>query len=252
MNIQHPTSNAQHPRRRRDRTRGAVLVVAAVVVLAGCERVPPTVVEQKEEVPPTYLKNLAVKIARYDSDTGKAGDVVFHWSDRKPFVEFGPGALTDRDGNPKDNPTFEYHVDHDAKVYAAADGEVEWVDPRAADDDFALHIKASDGRFTIIYDHVTDPRVEEGEKVMAGDTLGKPGPKEDEYGRTELQVNMHREGQRDISVCPFTFFDPARTETYQRKIEKLMDDWEDFKDDDDIYDQEDHVYPGCITETVVP
>lgn len=233
-------------------TRGVLLFVATVVLLAGCERVPPPVAEKKEVVPPTYLKNLAVKIARYDSDTGKAGDIVFHWSDKKAFIEFGPGSLSDRDGNPKDNPTFEYHVDPDANVYAAAKGTVAWVDPRAADDDFAIHIKAPDGRFTVIYDHVTDPRVDEGDEVTAGNVLGKPGPKNDEFGRTELQVNAHREGQRDISVCPFKFFDPALTDKYQRKIAKLMDDWEEFKDDDDIYDQEDHVYPGCITETVVP
>lgn len=66
--------------------------------------------------------------------------------------------------------------------------------------------------YHIIYDHIKNPQVNEGQQLNAGDVLGKVG----DGARTELQINDDRIGK---SVCPSQFgnatfnnaFEQART-----------------------------------------
>jgi hypothetical protein len=193
--------------------------------------------------------NLGVSIDDYDPETGKAGDIVFTKRDKKPFYEMGAGVLTDQNGNSKDNIAFEYHVDPVSEVFASADGIVVYFEYQEKTDDYEIGIEEPNKSFTIFYDHVTNPTISgEGDIVYAGDILGNPGNWSSSMGRFELQVNTYPPGGGSSTKnCPFLFFHPDLIEEYTSKIEKLMQDWETFKNSDSLYDEEAHIYPGCIS-----
>jgi hypothetical protein len=62
---------------------------------------------------------------------------------------------------------------------------------------------------------------------------------------------MINNSETGLSYCPFEFFDPDLIDEYQQQIAQLMADWESFKGDTEIYDEENHVCPGCRYESMV-
>lgn len=204
-------------------------------------------------VPITYIVNLGVKIEKYDPQTGKAGDIIFNSKDKKPFLEFGPDVLTDRNGNLKDNPAFEYHIDPDAEVMAIADGLVVYYKYQEDKDDYEIGVIEPNETFTVFYDHIANPTLKGlGDNVVAGDILGNPGPWNPSMGRFEIQINTYPRPGGELSNCPFMFFHPDLVEDYQKKVINLMQDWESFKGSSSQYLEENHVFPGCISENVIP
>lgn len=201
-----------------------------------------------------YIKNLGVNFGSYDPLTGRAGDFVFMApiSIAKPLLEFGTGVLADQQGNPKDNPAFEYHLAQDATVYAITKGTVTSIAFQASTQDYEILTRETGANFMVIYDHVTTPAISEGDSVNAGDPLGKPGPwGPSMIGRFEIQINVDQD-QGELSYCPFMLFDPDLVDEFKQKVSQLMSDWETFKGDQNIYNEATHVYPGCLSETAVP
>ena len=62
---------------------------------------------------------------------------------------------------------------------------------------------------------------------------------------------MINNSETGLSYCPFTFFDPNLADEYQQQVSRFMEDWETFKDDPTVYDEENHVCPGCRYESMV-
>lgn len=194
------------------------------------------------------LKNLAVDFAPYDLRTGKAGAFRFTKAEEKMFYVFGE-VVNGSDGS-KILPTFEYHIDMAAIVYAAADGYVDKVKYQEDSKDYEIIIMAEQtSPWGIVYDHVKNPAVEEKNNVTAGQKLGNPGTWNGGLGRTEIQVVKFGEGTT-YSYCPFNYFDPALIEQFKQKVETLMSDWETYRADSGIYNQSEDIFPGCPYESL--
>lgn len=68
--------------------------------------------------------------------------------------------------------------------------------------DYEIWIKtSSNSAYKIIYDHILDLNVITGDKINAGDIIGKVGDK----NRTELQINKTEKNRKELSYCPFDF-----------------------------------------------
>jgi len=192
------------------------------------------------------LKNLSANIAAYDSSTGLAGDFDFAAAkaiDAKIFTAFG-AALTET----TTNPTFEYKIKEGSQITSMVDGEVSSIAYKSEHGDYSIAITPTDAPdWSVVHDHVLDVAVTKGQAVSAGDVLGSVGTWYGGLGRTEIQVINLTDG---MSYCPFSVFDSSISQTYQGKVEQLMNDWENYVEDDNIYDQANMLYPGCVSEKI--
>jgi hypothetical protein len=222
-----------------------IAVLALASILIGWKYL---VLEKPLSGPPPVLKNLGVDFAPYDPSTGRAGAFVFTDSEDKVFLEFG--AVVQGPEGPKVLPTFEYIVSSEADVYAVCDGIVLEIRYQKDTQDYEVLIApTADSPWRVSHDHVRDLKVSEGNKVTAGDVLGKPGTFSDNLGRTEIMV-FKNQFDKSLAYAPFKFFDPKLSEEYQQKVWRLMEDWESFKNDLTIYDQKamTKFYAGCLYE----
>jgi hypothetical protein len=124
------------------------------------------------------------------------------------------------------NPAFEYYVNNsNVQVRSVCQGYVE--DIRLNDNfpDYEVWIKPSTKSvWRIIYDHVLNLNISDGDDVNPGDILGIVG----EGNRTELQINKISD-KSELSYCPFDF----GTSDFIQQHKAYTEDW-------------------CIEETVVP
>ncbi|HHS14193.1 MAG TPA: hypothetical protein ENN03_10570 [bacterium] len=194
------------------------------------------------------IHNLGVKFGSYNAGTGRAGDFIFQASQNKVFLEFG-AVVGDGQGGIKELPTFEYRLDKDAWITAIASGTVTRFVYQSETQDYEFSVRSDeDPDWTVGYDHVKNPRVGMGDRVMPGDTLGNPGTWSATLVRFEIMINNYATG---LSYCPFCCFLPESTLVYQNRVRLLVDQWEAFKGDTTIYDDHLWPWPGCRMESMV-
>ena len=124
------------------------------------------------------------------------------------------------------NPAFEYILSNeDAEVVACAKGVVTKIIDNQGIADLEVHIKPiQNSEWIVIYDHVLEVTVMEGESIEAGYVLGKVGV----GNRTELQVNRG-EGPATLAYCPLDY----GTESFVNLHFDYFETW-------------------CLTPTVIP
>ena len=194
------------------------------------------------------ISNLGVTLGSWDRASNTAGDFVFLERERKVFLEFG-AIVSDGEGGTKELPTFEYKIRPEAVVFAIAEGTVTRFGFQEDTEDYEFAVQSDrDPAFEVGYDHVLNPTVSPGDRVEAGDILGNPGTWSEQLGRFEIMINNSETG---LSYCPFTLFDPNLAQEYQQQVSRFMADWETFKGDPTVYDEESHVCPGCRYESMV-
>jgi len=165
----------------------------------------------------------------------------------KKFIPFGAG------GHPSGNPwaNFEYVLDSNANVYSPCDGVVIdcFFQPDSKDWEIRIRPRTIGGIWEVSLDHVLDVQVKNGDKVKAGQIVGKPGTWLEGLGRVEIQINNNKER---YFYAPFAIFDPATKNTYEAKITKLMNDLQARPYDplipgsyENVFDQTSMLYPGC-------
>ena len=229
--------------------------------------------------PPTLKNLLIMNWGPYDSSTAVSGDFEFTtvWSS---FDEFGRVHSA---GTPSayDNPTFEYKVPLDTKVYIPIDGVVDFVNWQPSSgykqDDWELTIKPRQGSdWVIVIDHVVniscdrtagiicdDPltvngvQLASGTQVTAGDLLGYVGNFEDgggnHIGRTEITVGKYvwgsggsGGGNKDFNnYCPMNYLHESVKSELEASVTQLMASYESWKGDSTFYDEANMVAPGC-------
>ncbi len=185
------------------------------------------------------LKNLGVNFEQA---------FVFLPSENKLFLEYG--AEVSGPSGPKILPTFEYRTAPDAEVFAAMDGVVTNVTYQDRNQDYSIHLQPeTNSPWILEHDHVSNPRVSKGDQVKAGDILGKVGKLDSNLGRTEIML-WDSSGSRPMTYCPLLYFDLSLLSPYKQKIQQHMRDWEAFKGNSNLYNEEKHLLPGCAYENL--
>jgi hypothetical protein len=73
-------------------------------------------------------------------------------------------------------------------------------------DDWEIHIRGSAAAYwDVQQDHVSDPVVAQGDRVRAGDVLGRTGKWSATIGRTELGVAYIEGPGTDMCYCPMDY-----------------------------------------------
>ncbi len=231
-------------------TRSGILVAFSSLLLAACVQDSGPEVRHEDgfrppvDLPAPEVLDLVVEFGKFDSVTGRAGafrlDATTRYAD-KVFLEFN--AVVNGPDGPKRLPTFEYRVDKDALVRAPASGYIIHFEHQPETDDYEIGIARSleDGRHgMVMVDHVRDITLAKGDSVTAGQVIGKAGTWGGELGRVELMVV-----EGDSAYCPLARMPDSLKEAHRSKIRDLMADWEAFKDDPTIYDEDAMPEPGC-------
>ena len=137
------------------------------------------------------------------------------------IIPFGQNLTTSQK-----SPAFEYILSNEeAEVVACTKGVVTKVLINQGIADWELHIQPQqNSEWLVIYDHVLEVTVVEGETIEAGDILGKVGV----GNRTELQINKGK-GTATEAYCPLDY----GTENFVNLHYDYFDIW-------------------CITPTVAP
>lgn len=196
---------------------------------------------------PPVIKNLGVSFAAYDSQTGRAGAFDFLKLQSKPFVDFGDSGT---------EPTFTYRTAEDADVTAIAEGYVYRVEYQSTYSDYSILASTAQGdlTWTIDYDHIISPAVSVGDHITSGQRLGLVGTHSDiGIGRVEIQVFGGPGSGTPTSYCPWTYFDSGLIASYKAKLQKLMDDYEAYMYNTNIYNPSDYTssgHLGCKASTV--
>lgn len=154
-----------------------------------------------KQTPPVLSVTPISLTGPYDPASKSFGDVSFR-SDRA-FIPFG-GALTATTLNA----AFEYYTTAAALVRASCGGEIVYMFKNQGFDDWEIHIKSSETAYwTVQHDHVSDPVVQQGDRVNAGDVLGRTGEwnRTQGIGRTELSVAYAEGPGLDMCHCPTEF-----------------------------------------------
>lgn len=180
-----------------------------------------------------------------------AGDIVFAefheigFTD-KVFIEFN-GVLKDQgtiaNGGEARLAHFTFGAPGGTDVYAMADGVVSAVEMNPGVSDFEVRIAPDSGSsYLLVYDHFfPSSQLAVGDLITAGDIIGATNP----LSKFEADVTL----DHSTAICPTDFFDPAVASQLEEKISQLMQQWETFKEDDNIYDEAAMYKTGCLNET---
>jgi len=105
----------------------------------------------------------------------------------------------------------------------------------------------NESRWNIGQEHIINLNIKDGDIVKAGDILGKATPNKMDYATTQLSVWTGGEGI--VKFCPFGFLEESLKPNYEKKINDIAEDWEEFIEKD-VYKQEDWVAPGCLLQNI--
>lgn len=223
-----------------------VIMVFLLSVGSSCNK--QTDIPEPQEDPFT-IENLGVSFGAWDKETNQAGDFDFSSASQfiKIFGEFG-SQTKDPQGQIKELPTMDFIIRSDAFICAIAEGEVTRVVYQEESGDYEFSIQSlKDPSYIVVYDHLVNLKIQTGDRIRPGDLLGNPRPWTSEIGGMEIMVNNM---DTKLSVCPLCCMTEETLEINAQNISQLMNDWEEFKDDTTIYDQENHVVPGCRYESM--
>ena len=237
----------------------------------------------QDDTPPNLYNLLVDEFIQYDPTTSMMGPFKFSKSFfNGPFPtvfdEFGRVHDAGR-STEYENPTFEYRFPAATKLISPVSGLVDDISWQPTDtykqDDWELIIKPS--RFSawrVSIDHVLslscdigskevcdEPLIVNGEAVKvgmqinAGDKIGYAGNLVDNtnsgmVGRTEITVGRFASEGVFESYCPVMYLDDSVKQNFRDSISALMDTYEEWSGDRDLYDQSAMVEPGCLYEQI--
>lgn len=203
------------------------------------------------EVP--RIKHPGLDLATFDPVTNRAGDVVF-WDYTKklgqldiPFVEFGYEIPANSIGPAKINPQPTFVTAPEAKVYSLIDGEVVKVE-EIYSGDYTIHVAT--GKYSwYVYEteHVTNPLVNVGDKVTAGQHIAQASTYDSENfdGNGIVEFGILLRGKPAAHLCPYKYLDDSIKEEVYANLRSIYKGWNDSRGAA-IYDENVPI-PGCIS-----
>ncbi len=167
----------------------------------------------------------------------------------KGFYVFGDALLGGRL-----NPNLEYaSVKADADVIAAVDGEIVFVKSQSESNDYEVFLQTSQSSSWMIgYDHLTNVTVKQGDKVSAGDTLGKAAVQGNGLYRFEIQVNKKISSTEDVHYCPVDLLASNVKQSLQAELKQMMAAWEVIGGSELYEETKNPETPGCYVATLTP
>jgi len=225
-------------------------------------------VEKLPNCMPPVLTRHIIKLAEYQPETNRAGDVYFPSTPvmfNRIFTPFGfviPADMSDT-GQNKTNPQPTFMAPLKTKVHSPLNGRVVniatlWSTPSLGD--VAIHI-LPDGLAESCYvvvelEHVVNPTVQEGDRVTAGQEIAEVGPLNAEaqagLGTVELGILFATPEGNPVHVCPFFYFSPEVREQRLNELSRMLADWEAFVNDPSLYAESAWIdgAPGCLAREI--
>ena len=192
------------------------------------------------------LQNLGLVLAPHDATTRRAGDVDFARAGPRAFWEFG-FRVTTPTGEWKGLPHYTWLSPPGTPIVSAIDGVVRWARDQGKGDYEILLAPNARSTWWVSYDHLVRPRVDSGDVVHVGDTLGFAPGTADVPMVWELMAGDYA---TDRAFCPHALLAPALRAGYADALARLVREWETFRGDTTLYDESRFVAPGCLVESM--
>lgn len=238
--------------------RPAIVPLFLIILVSGCVQdtgtLPGNATEQfrqpdgsgTDQESPPVLYGIGIDLAPLDPATNLAGDVYFQdlGYDDKMFLWFG---MDYGDGSLNPHPMFVLPLG--TEIHAVSDGTVQWIET-LGDNDYDVCVYRHEGDpWCVSYEHISSPRVSEGDTVKTGDVVGEAGRINDfvEFGKFDLKV--WRGGLTILNYCPYELLHESVRQEKQAGITRFIRDWEEFMGRD-IYPEDEWLSPGCAVETL--
>lgn len=205
------------------------------------------------------IKNLPIKIEKYNPATGMAGDMKFtKWASMKTggleavFLEYGNKIKANSARESRLNPQPTFVAPLGTKVHSIVDGTVYDV-PKLYSNDYSIMVQGKDQSVIFETEHVINPLVKKGDTVKAGQVIAEVSDYDsrnlDGLGLVEMGVLLP--GNPPQHACTFDYLDSSVKNEISSQITQLMTDWESYMGDQNIYDQASMPVPGCATQDKV-
>lgn len=214
---------------------------------------PTSTEEPVKELEEPVIEHLGVEIDDYNPATNRAGDFVFTKSPlflNKIFHDYGEYITETSDGKPKNNPQPTYVLPLGTKVRAITSGTVDKVAKLYSGDYSIMLIKKPGSPWRYEMEHVINPLVKPGDKVVAGQVVAEVSPhmSESNSGYGLVEIGILKGGNLPFHFCPYAYLDPAVKSNLTAKILALYNAWEEYRGDSSLYAENDYQTPGCLTE----
>ncbi len=199
------------------------------------------------------IEHIGVEIGDYDPSTRSAGDFVFTRSPvflGKIFHDYGELLNATADGSKtKLNVQPTYLLPMGTKVRALTSGTVERIVELYSGDYSVMIMKSRDSPWRYELEHVINPVVKPGDKVVAGQVVAEVSTHMSQYnsGYGFVEIGILKGGNPPIHYCPYAYLDPKVKGNLTAKISALYKAWEAYREDDSLYEENDYATPGCLT-----
>ena len=135
------------------------------------------------------------------------------------------------------------------KVHALIDGIVVDI-PKLYSGDYSVMVAPDEnGNWVYETEHVINVQVKVGDRVRAGQVVAEVSDFDAHtYGGFGLvEIGILKGGNPPIHLCPFKYLDPSIKQDVENKILEFYKSWEEFRGDENIYDESVYASPGCLT-----
>lgn len=204
------------------------------------------------------IENIGIDIDFYNETTNKAGDFqfdtfIYPWGEgiynEKVFYDYG-FISTNEDGTTELEPQPIFIVPLGTKVHAITNGVVSAISTLYSDDYTIQVIKEDNPKWVYEHEHVINVSVEVGDKVTAGQIIADVSDyntwlKNDGYGVLDIGL-LNTDDGSPWHYCPFMYLNESVKQDYFDKISALYTSWENFTGNSSLYDEDEHVIPGCV------
>ena len=223
-----------------------VVLVGVVTIRFGVylrEKVNSGLVDRNQgEEPPVLIQNIGID---FDDFEFTESEVSFN----RLFFDYGFEIPANELGPVKFNPQPTFILPLGSEVSSLIDGVVVGT-PKLYSGDFSVMVAPElDSIWAYELEHVINVRVKVGDRVKAGQVVAEVSDFDSHNyaGLGLVEIGVLRGGNPPVHLCPFLYLDSFIEQEVESEILELYRSWEEFRGDEDVYDESAYVTPGCLT-----